>query len=72
GYRVCYHEKDFVGGRSIASNIVEAIACSKRVVCLMTVHFINSSYCMFEFRTSLQRNVQLNRERLIAILDDSL
>ncbi|ESN98428.1 hypothetical protein HELRODRAFT_176895 [Helobdella robusta] len=72
GYHVCYHEKDFIGGQSIAANIVEAITFSKRVVCLLTSNFLKSTYCMFEFQTSLHRNIELKRKRLIVLLDESV
>ncbi|ESN98419.1 hypothetical protein HELRODRAFT_84533 [Helobdella robusta] len=72
GYHVCYHEKDFIGGQSIAVNIVEAVTFSKRVVCLLTSNFLKSTYCMFEFQTSLHRNIELKRKRLIVLLDESV
>ena len=72
GYRVCYHEKDFIGGQSIALNICHAVWCSKRVLCVVTKAFLDSHFCMYEFEQALQRNIQLNKKRLVVLMDESL
>jgi len=40
GYRVCYPPRDFVAGELIFVNIDNAVARSKRTVCLLTPHFL--------------------------------
>ena len=40
GYRVCYPPRDFVAGELIFVNIDNAVARSKRTVCLVTSHFL--------------------------------
>ena len=70
GYRVCYHEKDFIGGQSITLNICHAVWCSKRVLCIVTKDFLKSHYCLYEFEQALQRNIQLGKKRLIILLDE--
>ena len=70
GYRVCYHEKDFIGGQSITLNICHAVWCSKRVLCIVTNDFLKSHYCLYEFEQALQRNIQLGKKRLIILLDE--
>ncbi|ESO11708.1 hypothetical protein HELRODRAFT_144964, partial [Helobdella robusta] len=72
GYKICYHEKDFVPGKPIALNILEAVLFSKRVLCLMTLDFINSPYCLFEFQISLHRNIEIKKKRLIVLMDGSV
>jgi len=42
GYRVCYHERDFMPGL-ITDNIEASVTRSKRTVCLLTNHFIQRS-----------------------------
>ena len=42
GYRVCYHERDFVPGL-ITDNIEASVTRSKRTVCLLTDNFIQRS-----------------------------
>jgi TIR domain len=67
GYRVCYHDKDFMPGSTITENIQQAIECSKRVVCLVSPHFIRSGWCMIEFRGAWNHSRLLKKRRLIAI-----
>lgn len=72
GYCVCYHEKDFLIGPSIASNICRAVVYSKRVVCILSDDFLKSPYCMYEFQAALHRNIEIKRNRLIALLCNSM
>jgi len=41
GYRVCYHERDFVPGQMILNNIAHSIERSKRTMCLLSDNFVN-------------------------------
>ena len=45
---LCIHSRDFIPGTGIADNITNAIHCSRRTVCFMTKHFLDSYWCMFE------------------------
>ncbi|XP_048737272.2 toll-like receptor 4 [Ostrea edulis] len=47
--RVCFHSRDFIPGTAIADNISNAIQNSRRTVCIVTSHFLQSYWCMFEF-----------------------
>jgi len=40
GYRVCYHERDFLPGQRISDNMVHSIERSKRTVCLISRNFL--------------------------------
>ena len=40
GYRVCYHERDFLPGQLITDNIGHSIERSKRTVCLLSNNFL--------------------------------
>jgi len=40
GYRVCYHERDFLPGQLITENICRAIERSKRTICLLSENFL--------------------------------
>lgn len=72
GYCVCYHEKDFLSGETIASNICRAIFYSKRVVCIVSDNFLKSPFCMYEFQVTLHRNIEIKKNRLIALLSNSM
>ena len=76
GYRVCYHSRDFPLGGVILRSIQQSIEQSKRVICLLSGAFLSSEFCMLEFRTAWQWNVQNRRHRLIVVkcpgVDDAL
>ena len=40
GYRVCYHERDFLPGQVIMENMHHAIERSKRTLCIITNNFL--------------------------------
>ena len=40
GYRVCYHERDFLPGELIADNMTHGVVRSKRTVCLISENFL--------------------------------
>jgi len=40
GYRVCYHERDFLPGQLITDNMVHGVERSKRTVCLISSNFL--------------------------------
>ena len=67
GYRICYHTRDFPLGGVILRSIQQSIEQSKRVVCLLSDAFLNSEFCMLEFRTAWQWNLQQGKHRLIVI-----
>jgi len=46
GYRVCYHERDFMPGL-ITDNIEKSVTRSKRTVCLLTTNFMQRSVNVF-------------------------
>jgi len=67
GYKVCYHERDFLPGSMILDNIQSAIEHSKRVICLMSNEFLRSPMCMFEFDVAWKLNIRRRKHRLIII-----
>jgi len=43
GYRVCFHERDFLPGQLITDNVGQSIERSKRTVCVVTNNFLQRS-----------------------------
>ena len=41
GYRVCYHERDFLPGSLITDKMVQSVERSKRTVCLISNNFLH-------------------------------
>ncbi|XP_062587146.1 toll-like receptor 4 [Saccostrea cucullata] len=46
--RLCIHHRDFIPGTGIAENITNAIHNSRKTFCIITSHFLDSYWCMFE------------------------
>ncbi|XP_076141837.1 toll-like receptor 4 [Alosa pseudoharengus] len=70
--QLCLHDRDFQAGKSITSNIVdEGIMGSRKVIVVVSQHFLDSSWCQFEFELAqswfvLRRNSSI----IIIILED--
>ena len=64
---MCYHTRDFPLGGVILRSIEQSIEHSKRVICLLSEAFLSSEFCMLEFRTAWQWNLEHGRHRLIVV-----
>ncbi|XP_071773427.2 toll-like receptor 4 [Centroberyx gerrardi] len=70
--QLCIHERDFKVGKPIASNIMEeGIMGSRKVIAVVSRHFVDSSWCRFEFEMA-QSSLLLggNPNIIIIILED--
>ncbi|XP_063048170.1 toll-like receptor 4 [Engraulis encrasicolus] len=67
--RLCLHERDFEAGKSITSNIMEeGIMSSRKVIVVVSQHFIDSSWCQFEFDMAQSWFVLERSARIIIII----
>ncbi|XP_068586077.1 toll-like receptor 18 isoform X2 [Cebidichthys violaceus] len=56
-YRLCIHERDFMPGRWIIDNIIDNIESSRKVIFVLSQHFVNSEWCNYELYFTQQRAV---------------
>ena len=49
-FKCCVHERDWIPGNSINSNILDSVNLSRRTLILLSPHFLQSNYCKQEFR----------------------
>ncbi|XP_040899664.1 toll-like receptor 18 [Toxotes jaculatrix] len=54
-YRLCIHERDFMPGKWIIDNIIENIESSRKVIFVLSKHFVNSEWCNYELYFAQQR-----------------
>ncbi|MCI4374501.1 hypothetical protein PGIGA_G00006910 [Pangasianodon gigas] len=54
-YRLCIHERDFMPGKWIIDNIIENIENSRKVIFVLSRHFVNSEWCNYELYFAQQR-----------------
>ena len=50
GLSLCIDVRDFVPGMPIVKNILNAVRFSRRTVCFLTKHFLDSAWCMVELK----------------------
>ncbi|XP_078614281.1 uncharacterized protein LOC144883559 [Branchiostoma floridae x Branchiostoma japonicum] len=51
-YRLCIGARDFVGGLAITENIAQSVEASQKTICVVTRHFLSSSWCNYELQAS--------------------
>ncbi|XP_062852146.1 toll-like receptor 4 [Trichomycterus rosablanca] len=70
--QLCLHVRDFEVGKTITSNIIdEGIMGSRKIIVVVSQHFIESSWCRFEFEVAQSWLVmQGNANIIIIILED--
>uniref|UniRef100_A0A4W5N0M3 TIR domain-containing protein n=1 Tax=Hucho hucho TaxID=62062 RepID=A0A4W5N0M3_9TELE len=55
GLKVCYHERDFVPGRTVLENMSDCIQESQKVLLVLSPDFVRSRWCLLEANMSLFR-----------------
>lgn len=67
--QVCYHERDFIPGRTVLENMSECIQESQKVLLVLSQEFVRSRWCLLEANMSLFRDC-LERKPIIPVLLD--
>ncbi|KAL1459175.1 hypothetical protein WDU94_011182 [Cyamophila willieti] len=67
-YRVCHHERDFIGGNLIIDEIHEKISKSRRTIIVLTEDFVKSNWGMHEFRTAYAQAIKDKCPRVIMVI----
>lgn len=57
GLKLCLSNRDFRPGTEIAANITEAISKSRKTIIILSNHFLNSYWCMFEFNMARMESI---------------
>ena len=70
-YKLCIHHRDFEVGAPIVRNILNSVEQSKRMLMVLSRNFLQSEWCMLEFRTAHHKVLE-DRLRLIIILFDDV
>ena len=66
--RLCIHERDFELGNWIEENIVTAIEQSRRILLVVSNHFLNSNWCRFELEMARMHSMERGRNIVVPIL----
>ena len=71
-YKLCLHHRDFLVGAPIQQNILNGIDQSKRMIMVLSSHFVKSEWCLLEFRAAHQKVLEDRMNYLIIILFDDV
>ena len=71
-YKLCLHHRDFLVGAPIQQNIFDGIERSKRMIMILSKHFVKSEWCLLEFRAAHQKVLEDRINYLIIILFDDV
>ena len=71
-YRLCLHDRDFMCGAAIQDNILNSVKYSRRMILLVTERFLQSEWCLLEFRAAHERVLRDRTNYLIVVLFDDI
>ncbi|XP_059194512.1 toll-like receptor 18 [Centropristis striata] len=71
-YRLCIHERDFMPGRWIIDNIIDNIESSRKVIFVLSRHFVNSEWCNYELYFAQQRAMGKTFSDVILVVKEPL
>ncbi|XP_071139089.1 toll-like receptor 4 [Mytilus edulis] len=67
-FKLCLHQRDFIPGEEITTNITNAIHESRKTICIVSKQFFDSYYCMFEFNMARMESIYSRDRRNIIFL----
>ncbi|XP_034031907.1 uncharacterized protein LOC117515454 [Thalassophryne amazonica] len=67
GLKVCYHERDFIPGRTVLENMSDCIEESQKVLLVLSPEFVRSRWCLLEANMSLFRDC-LERKPIVPLM----
>uniref|UniRef100_A0A8C3VDY9 Toll-like receptor 5 n=1 Tax=Catagonus wagneri TaxID=51154 RepID=A0A8C3VDY9_9CETA len=71
-FNLCFEERDFVPGENRISNIQDAVWSSRKIVCLVSRHFLRDGWCLEAFSYAQSRCLADLNGALIVVVVGSL
>ncbi|CAG0881929.1 unnamed protein product [Darwinula stevensoni] len=65
---LCIHFRDFQVGASVTTNIVAAIARSRKMLFVISKHFLKSSWCLYELDAAQHQLLEDKRDGIVLVL----
>ena len=66
-FKLCLHHRDFKVGAAIAENIIESVETSRHTILILSKHFLESEWCLMEFRTAFHQSLIEKKKHLIMV-----
>ncbi|XP_055006737.1 toll-like receptor 13 isoform X2 [Boleophthalmus pectinirostris] len=72
GWKLCLHHRDFQPGKPIIENITDAIYRSRKTLCVISRHYLQSEWCSREIQMASFRLFDEKRDVLILLFLEEL
>ncbi|XP_063169675.1 toll-like receptor 2 type-2 [Candoia aspera] len=72
GFKICYHERDFMPGHPVLGNIFYCIENSHKVLFVLSPSFVHSCWCQYELYFAEHRVLSENQDSLIMVVLEDL
>ncbi|OCT88610.1 toll-like receptor 13 [Xenopus laevis] len=66
-WRLCLHHRDFEPGKAIVENIVDGIYSSRKTICIISRHYLESEWCSKEIQLASFRLFEEHTDVLILL-----
>uniref|UniRef100_T1J4L4 TIR domain-containing protein n=1 Tax=Strigamia maritima TaxID=126957 RepID=T1J4L4_STRMM len=71
-FKVCVHERDWLGGQFISEQIVISVHTSRRTIIVLSESFLRSPWATMEFKVALQQALEDRVNRIIIVVPGKL
>ena len=71
-FRFCLHHRDFVAGKTIFDNVTNSVEKSRHTIILLSKHFLNSQFCLYEFKEAFRQSVMEQRRHLVIVMMEDI
>ncbi|CAL1612106.1 unnamed protein product [Knipowitschia caucasica] len=72
GWRLCLHHRDFQPGKAIIENITDAIYSSRKTLCVISRHYLQSEWCSREIQMASFRLFDEQKDVLVLLFLEDL
>ncbi|XP_046575530.1 toll-like receptor 13 [Haliotis rubra] len=69
GLRLCEHTRDFVPGKFIIDNVIEAMDTSRKTILVISNEYMQSDWCKFELQLALYSFLKCEIDIVVILLD---
>ncbi|KAM9330445.1 toll-like receptor 2 [Gastrophryne carolinensis] len=67
-FKICFHKRDFVPGKTIIDNIMDAMETSYKTLFILSEHFVQSEWCKYELEFSHFRLFDESNDTVILVI----
>ncbi|KAI4882054.1 hypothetical protein NFI96_007681 [Prochilodus magdalenae] len=72
GWKLCLHHRDFQPGKPIMDNIVDGIYSSRKTICVISHHYLESEWCSREIQVASFRLFDEKKDVLILVFLENI